>query len=193
MRTLNQFSGIMGLPRRAALVVRNMDRSQVLRLWLTAAPTVPRPKVASFVKAVSSVFDVATYILAKQGEMTTWKLQKLVYYSQAWSLVWDERPLFAERIEAWANGPVCPDLYAVHRGSFVVAQISRGDAGRLDGDAQETIDAVLNHYGNKTSQWLSDLTHREDPWRDARLGITDGQRSTAEITTGALADYYGRL
>ena len=43
---------------------------------------------------MASVFDVAAYILEKQGEMTTLKLQKLVYYSQAWSLVWDEKPLF---------------------------------------------------------------------------------------------------
>ncbi len=32
--------------------------------------------------------DVAQYILEKQGEMTSIKLQKLVYYTQAWSLVW---------------------------------------------------------------------------------------------------------
>ena len=37
---------------------------------------------------MASVYDVAAYILEKQGAMTTWKLQKLVYYSQAWSLVW---------------------------------------------------------------------------------------------------------
>jgi uncharacterized phage-associated protein len=34
--------------------------------------------------------DVAQFILERRGEMTAWKLQKLVYYSQAWSLVWDE-------------------------------------------------------------------------------------------------------
>jgi uncharacterized phage-associated protein len=36
---------------------------------------------------MTSVFDVAQYILRRKGQMTTWKLQKLVYYSQAWSLV----------------------------------------------------------------------------------------------------------
>ncbi len=42
--------------------------------------------------------DVATYILDREGEMSAMKLQKLVYYSQAWSLVWDDRPLFDDRI-----------------------------------------------------------------------------------------------
>ena len=46
------------------------------------------------------------------------KLQKLVYYCQAWSLVWDDMPLFESRIEAWANGPVVLDLYYRHRGQY---------------------------------------------------------------------------
>lgn len=45
---------------------------------------------------MATVFDVACYILSKQGCMTTMKLEKLCYYAQAWSLVWDERPLFDE-------------------------------------------------------------------------------------------------
>ena len=63
-----------------------------------------------------SVHDVAAYILKKQGEMSAMKLQKLVYYSQAWSLVWDEKPLFRAQIEAWANGPVVRSLYDVGGG-----------------------------------------------------------------------------
>ena len=43
---------------------------------------------------MASVFDAATCILSRAGGMTAMKLQKLVYYAQAWSLVWDERPLF---------------------------------------------------------------------------------------------------
>lgn len=43
--------------------------------------------------------------------MTTMKLEKLTYYCQAWSLAWDDVPLFDEEFEAWANGPVCPQLF----------------------------------------------------------------------------------
>jgi uncharacterized phage-associated protein len=42
------------------------------------------------------------------------KLQKLVYYAQAWALVWDDEPIFDEEIEAWANGPVVRGLYEAH-------------------------------------------------------------------------------
>ena len=48
---------------------------------------------------MSNVFDVAKYILQKQGPMTSMKLQKLVYYSQAWALVWDDERIFPEKIE----------------------------------------------------------------------------------------------
>ncbi len=50
---------------------------------------------------MANVHDVSAYILKHWGPMTAMKLQKLVYYSQAWGLVWDEEPLFPERIEAW--------------------------------------------------------------------------------------------
>ena len=41
-----------------------------------------------------TVHDSVAYILSKLGQMPAVKLHKLLYYSQAWSLVWDDRPLF---------------------------------------------------------------------------------------------------
>jgi uncharacterized phage-associated protein len=141
-----------------------------------------------------NVFDVAKYILQQKGEMTAMKLQKLVYYSQAWSLVWDEKPLFPERIEAWANGPVVPDLYQAHKGVFTVNEATiDGDSKKLKKSERETIDAVLETYGGKSSQWLSELTHLEDPWKNAREGLQMGERGNREISLAAMAEYYGSL
>jgi len=145
---------------------------------------------------MATVHDVAAYILQKQSPMTGMKLQKLVYYSQAWSLVWDERPLFEETIEAWANGPVVRELYRVHRGKFLVsAGDVPGNASKIDEKAAEAIDSVLKFYGDKEPQWLSDLTHAEDPWKDARnkAGLQPGERGTAEISPTSLYRYYSAL
>lgn len=143
---------------------------------------------------MASVFDVAKYILQKRGEMTAMKLQKLVYYSQAWSLVWDEKPLFPETIRAWANGPVVPDLYYVHKGAFIVSEGSfPGDPENLTKDEKETIDAVLGTYANRSAQWLSELTHREAPWKNAREGLGIGERSNREIAHSAMVEYYESL
>lgn len=137
--------------------------------------------------------DVAAYILARQGPMSAWKLQKLVYYAQAWSLVWDERTLFDERIEAWANGPVVPALYRKHRGKFKIGEWSYGDPEQLTAEERETVDAVLAFYGERSGHWLSELSHAEEPWLQAREGLAEGERGNREITVDSMADYYGAL
>jgi uncharacterized phage-associated protein len=142
---------------------------------------------------MASAHDVAQYILERQGPMSAMKLQKLVYYSQAWNLVWQGRELFPEVVEAWANGPVVRDLYSVHRGYFQVSRWPCGSSSRLSQAERSTVEGVLHFYGPKEADWLSDLTHKERPWLDARKGLNPGERSTREITPEAMASYYGSL
>lgn len=137
---------------------------------------------------MATVFDVAAYILEKMGPMTTMKLQKLVYYSQAWATVWDDDVLFNEKIEAWRNGPVVRELFNLTQGEFRVSRIDRGDPAQLTKRQRKTIDKVLAFYGKKDAQWLSDLTHMEDPWRDAYK-----RAQNAEITPFALSEYYSSI
>lgn len=145
-----------------------------------------------------TVCDVAIYILTKHGEMTSMKLQKLVYYAQAWTIVWDELPLFSERIEAWANGPVVRELYEAHQGQFKVTSGSLkcfADISRLSEQQKENIDKVLEFYGNKTAQWLIDLSHMEDPWIEARRkeGLKDGEKGSPIISHASMHEYYSGL
>ena len=123
------------------------------------------------------------------------KLQKLCYYSQAWSLVWDEEPLFKENIEAWALGPVVPELYLEHKGQFKIDNISRGNIGNLNNEQKESIDNVIKFYDKYNAQQLSDITHSETPWKDARRrdGIQEGKRGNAEILHADMYEYYGSL
>jgi uncharacterized phage-associated protein len=137
--------------------------------------------------------DVAAYILGRQGPMSAMKLQKLVYYSQAWSLVWDSRPLFRECIQAWAHGPVVPELYHEHRGMFEVRGWPRGNAAALGNVERETVNAVLDYYGGPNAEVLSGWTHSEDPWRHARAGLPQGERGNAEITLESMREYYASL
>ena len=139
-----------------------------------------------------SAKDVAAYILEKMGSMTTMKLQKLLYYCQAWSLVWDEQPLFHESIEAWANGPVVRELFNEHRNMFTIDR-TPGDPAKLSANQKETIESVLSFYGDKSSQWLSDLTHMEDPWKNARSDLLPGERSDRIISHASMMEYYSSL
>lgn len=141
----------------------------------------------------TTAHDVAAYILRKCGSLTAMKLQKLLYYSQAWHLVWEERSLFRERIEAWANGPVVRDIYRSHRGQFSVSDWPSGDASKLSPEETSTVDAVLDFYGEKSAHELSEMTHREEPWKRARGNAEPGELSTNEITEADMFEYYDGL
>lgn len=144
---------------------------------------------------MAKVLDVARYILEQRGSLTTMKLQKLVYYSQAWHASWDDERLFPERFEAWINGPICPDLFSPFQGRFQISaeEVVDGDSNNLTDSQKESIDSVLEYYGDKSSQWLSDLTHAEEPWKKARKGLALNQRGNHEITLGSMVDYYSNL
>lgn len=144
---------------------------------------------------MSNVFDVAKYILKKTGPISAMKLQKLVYYSQAWAVVWDDEPIFNERIEAWSNGPVVRELYEEHRGMFTVTEddFKKGNARTIKKKHKETIDAIIKAFGKKSAQWLSDQTHSERPWLDARNGLDDSERGDHEISLDTMSEYYGSL
>lgn len=144
---------------------------------------------------MATVFDVARYILHQTGPITTWKLQKLCYYAQAWHLAWTDRPLFEEDFEAWRNGPVCPALYALHRGQYHIEEddIYDGHIENLTDDERESIDIVLNGYAARDPYELREQTHSEAPWRDARGSLPENAPSTALISKDSMAAYYASL
>lgn len=146
---------------------------------------------------MANIFDAAKYILEKHGNngaMSTMKLQKLCYYAQAWSLVWDDTPLFEEEFEAWANGPVCRELFNKTKGKYIATVVDEtGGVGDLTENQKDTINVVLKHYGDYDAQYLSQLTHMEDPWRLAREGVSPGAICHNIITKESMAIYYGGL
>lgn len=139
---------------------------------------------------MARVDDVAAAILERWGPVDTWKLQKLVYYCQAWHLVWETQQLFTDPIEAWANGPVVPALYQQHKGRYRVSAWPSGKGSRLTPEESSSVDAVLNHYGDMPGHVLAALTHREDPWRLARGSLPLGVSSNAVISDESMAEYY---
>ena len=143
---------------------------------------------------MATVFDVARYILDRQGTMSTWKLQKLCYYCQAWHYTWTEHPLFKEHFEAWVNGPVCPALFDMHRGKYMVeAKDIDGKPENLNDDERESVDIVLHDYGHLEPYDLRAMTHYEDPWRLARGDTPEDEKCTKEITLDSMGLYYGGL
>jgi len=143
---------------------------------------------------MATVYDVAAYILKECGIISTMKLQKLTYYCQAWSLAWDGVPLFEEEFQAWANGPVCPQLYNRHRGLFEIGIEAFGDREfSFTKDETETIHAVLKYYKDESPHYLSELTHLERPWKETRGNIPAGEPSQRVIPKELMQEYYAGL
>ena len=143
---------------------------------------------------MANVFDVAEYILKTCGAMSAMKLQKLVYYSQAWSLVWDDELIFHETIEAWINGPVVPALYLKHKGIFkVLPNTLGGNPNALTTTQKDTVKAVCEGYASLNAQQLSDLTHSEAPFINARKGLAPNERGHNVISLADISEYYSSL
>lgn len=141
---------------------------------------------------VSSVDDVAAAVLARVGQVTTWKLQKLVYYSQAWHLVRHGEQLFDDRIEAWRQGPVIRKLYNQHRQQSRVMAWPRGDATNLTAAQTEIVDWVTQKYGSLTAETLSEMTHAEAPWFLARGALPRDAPSDEAIDIDVMRSFYSR-
>jgi uncharacterized phage-associated protein len=149
----------------------------------------PRVAVAKEGTALPSAVDVAEEILQRQGTLDTLSLQKLVYYCQAYHLAQHHRPLFAEQIEAWANGPAIRSLFEAHRGRRRVSTV-HGHTERLSLQAKESIERVIQFYGAHDSAWLVNQTHVDAPWAEARRGLSSQMNSSRPIPQDAIEAFY---
>ena len=122
---------------------------------------------------MATAIDVMKYIKAKKRLTGEVQLQKLVYYSQAWSLAWDGAPLFHDKIEAWRHGPVCRSIYK---------RTDTADATALTPQERATVDAVLTYYGTMPGATLSQMSHEEKPWADVWGDRRSDETCSDEIT-----------
>jgi uncharacterized phage-associated protein len=120
-----------------------------------------------------NIFDVARYILCTiGGEVSTLKLQKLCYYAQAWHLARHEVPLFKEEFEKWNGGPVCRELFNVHKGYFSISERNIPEVlcsnEDFSNDEFGTLELILQSYGTLAGDDLSDIAHSEEPWKNTK-------------------------
>jgi uncharacterized phage-associated protein len=127
-------------------------------------------------------------------KLTNKKLQKLLYYAQAWSLALNGKPIFSEEIEAWIHGPVVPIIYR-HYKKFGFGQIT--DNSDLDSSKikphKSILDEVWMVYGKFDADYLELLTHNEDPWIFARSELDAAKASQAIISTEMMCSYYSSM
>jgi uncharacterized phage-associated protein len=148
-------------------------------------------------KTMASALDVAKWFLStidrESGDsITNLKLQKLIYYAQAWSLVMLKRPLFSEPIEAWAHGPAVDVVFQEYK-AFSFNAIPLPDSiPAFTPEEIRLLQDIYEVYGEKTAKALENLTHDEEPWRTARGNLPPEARSRKEISHESMFDYYSK-
>lgn len=132
-----------------------------------------------------SAIAVANAFIEKAKEkgirdLTPMKLQKLVFYAHAWSLVMSNKPLFSDKVFAWPYGPVIESIYHEFKGHGPTNITVPGTELKWDGSPDALmeykyvtpripddddlsayiVDYVLEAYGDQSAIALSNLTHR---------------------------------
>lgn len=140
-----------------------------------------------------NVHDVAKYFLSKVDEevgdgISNLKLQKLVYYAQGFHLAIHGQPLFSDGIEAWEHGPVVPDLYHAYKtnGSGNIPPPREFDPEAVDPEVARLLDDVYSVFGQYSAWKLRNMTHEEQPWKEAYQETARGR----VISHAALRTYF---
>lgn len=139
-----------------------------------------------------SALDVARYILwyCKEHSImdcSNKKLQKLLYYIQAWSLALRRKPIFSNPIEAWLHGPVVVDIYHHYKEyGFSPIPVPKNifNKDTYTTDDMALMDAVLGKYTKFDAEFLEMRTHIEKPWLETR------QKNETIIPNDVMQDYY---
>ena len=142
--------------------------------------------------------EIANFFVAfgnEAGEtITNLRLQKLVYYAQAWHLANFETPLFQHDFEAWVHGPVIKDLYHENKKygfSPIESNVTLGDISKiLPEDKFEFVKEVADIYLNFTAYELEKMTHQETPWIQARKGVSEDEICSNVISKESMLEYY---
>lgn len=119
------------------------------------------------------------------------KLQKIIYYAQAWSLTLLNKPLFDEDIEAWTHGPVIPSVYKRFRESrWEALSVPASCPDIIEENIESLLKEISSVYGKFNAKHLENLTHRDGPWSDTRGDLPPEKASSRPIPKELMQEYY---
>lgn len=143
---------------------------------------------------------LSNYILKHYGPMSHLKLQKLLFYCDAYCLAYFNRELVTDNFEAWVHGPVSRKVYnSLKDKSVLYSDVTYSENANYDVDKEfeklassqkEVITAVLNTLSHWTGLELEAATHKEKPWIEARKGYSEADKCSVEISKESTKIFY---
>lgn len=141
------------------------------------------------------------YIVKHFGPMSHLKLQKLLFYCDAYHLAYFGEELVTDRFQAWVHGPVSRKVYDSLKDKSILYSDLKYESNPDDIDVDAEFDkltsdqkALLTDVLTELSTWtgfqLESATHREAPWKKARLGYGPADRCEELISKEITRDFY---
>ncbi|MGN0728026.1 Panacea domain-containing protein [Treponema sp.] len=113
------------------------------------------------------------HIAQENGDLiTNLKLQKLLYYAQAWFMVNNKgEKLFIDDIQAWKYGPVVVSVYNKFRSfnsyPIYVSKYLKKQKENIDKNRDEFLKEFAIRFFSYSATELVAMTHSEAPWVNA--------------------------
>lgn len=148
--------------------------------------------------AASTANGVADYLLWFANEhgdlLTPLKLQKLMFYADAWHMVLHEgEELVPGAFEAWVHGPVHRATYnrfSAYRWNPIPCETQKP---QLPEKVTTFLDSVYGVFGGFSGYELEQLTHQETPWKAARGDLAPDSSCTALIDKELTRKFYTEM
>lgn len=141
--------------------------------------------------SANTVADFFLSFAHEHGDyITPLKLQKLVYYADAWHLVNFDEALVDEDFEAWIHGPVVRSLYTRfkdYRWNPILCEVTKP---QLPSEIEEHLHETYEAFGGFSGFELERMTHEEKPWIDARKGYEPDDSCGVIINKQTMRDFY---
>lgn len=147
-------------------------------------------------KTASEIANFFLKYASERGDLVTnLKLQKIVYYAQAWHLALWGKPFFNEDFEAWVHGPVIPSLYQKFKryGWRPIPVKKEIEVPKFESLPNRLLEEVYVKYGALEAFQLEMLTHQEDPWRIARGNLAPDVSCDNIISKDSIQKYYSNV
>jgi len=148
-------------------------------------------------KGGNKALEVAYYFVKKnekdKKDLNNKKLQKLLYYAQAWNLILNKQPLFSNKIEAWIHGPAILEIWQAFKDfdfNIPHPEITESLFNDLNEKETKLLDEIWRIYGKYDGNYLEVLAHNELPWQEARKGVSNLEPSQNEISLKVMEAYY---
>lgn len=156
---------------------------------------------------IYKVLDVSRHVInysnTQDYGISNLKLQKILYFIQAFFLVSTSERCFEERIEAWDFGPVVPEAYREYKQfgsgdipsiSYIIyfndediweSKVTKYNDDVIFEEDKLKIESVVDKFADYSATDLVTITHSQSPWINA---YRRGQNN--EITIDAIREYF---